>query len=114
MLEGYTREELIHIVDMYNLNIDMETLKKSKKEILKQMASVPKKKFIDQLPKKKDIKNMVNKDKDNKNSLLNKVAKSKKLPEQKNKITDTFKKIDKVEAPKKSKSGIKFKINPKY
>ena len=27
MLDGYNREELIHIVDMYNLNIDMETLK---------------------------------------------------------------------------------------
>ena len=36
MLDGYNREELIHIVDMYNLNIDMDTLKKSKKEIMKE------------------------------------------------------------------------------
>lgn len=86
MLDGYNREELIHIVDMYNLNIDMETLKKSKKEIMKEMAKVPKKKFADTpLPKKKQIKEMVNKDKAKKSSLLNKAN-------QKNKITNYTKK----------------------
>ena len=86
MLDGYNREELIHIVDMYNLNIDMETLKKSKKEIMKEMAKVPKKKFADTpLPKKKQIKEMVNKDKAKKYSLLNKAN-------QKNKITNYTKK----------------------
>lgn len=90
MLDGYNREELIHIVDMYNLNIDMETLKKSKKEIMKQMLKVPKKTFKDTpLPKKAEIKDMVNKDKDKKSSLINKVQKNKdKEPPQKNKITE--------------------------
>ena len=86
MLDGYNREELIHIVDMYNLNIDMETLKKSKKEIMKEMVKVPKKKFADTpLPKKKQIKEMVSKDKAKKSSLLNKAN-------QKNKITNYTKK----------------------
>ena len=86
MIDGYNREELIHIVDMYNLNIDMETLKKSKKEILKEMKNVPKKKFADiPLPKKKEVKEMVKKDKAKKSSLLNKVN-------QKNKITNYIKK----------------------
>tara|TARA_R110001592_G_scaffold91224_2_gene267299 strand:- start:1007 stop:1267 length:261 start_codon:yes stop_codon:yes gene_type:complete len=86
MLDGYNREELIHIVDMYNLNIDMETLKKSKKEIMKEMVKVPKKKFADTpLPKKKEIKEMVSKDKAKKSSLLNKAN-------QKNKITNYTKK----------------------
>jgi len=85
MLEGYSREELIHIVDMYNLNIDMETLKKSKKEIMKEMIKVPKKKFKDSLPAKKEIKEMVKKDKAKKSSLLNKAN-------QKNKITNYIKK----------------------
>ena len=94
MLDGYNREELIHIVDMYNLNIDMETLKKSKKEIMKEMMKVPKKKFADtQLPKKAEVKEMVNKDKAKKSSLLNKVKKN-KAPPQKNKITDMLKKIE--------------------
>ena len=91
MLEGYNREELIHIVDMYNLNIDMETLKKSKKEIMKEMAKVPKKKFAETpLPKKAEVKEMVNKDKAKKSSLLNKA--NKKAPIQKNKITNYTKK----------------------
>tara|TARA_R110002012_G_scaffold237919_1_gene411673 strand:- start:8072 stop:8332 length:261 start_codon:yes stop_codon:yes gene_type:complete len=85
MLDGYSREELIHIVDMYNLNIDMETLKKAKKEILKQMSTVPKKKLAG-LPDKKTIKAMVKKDKGKKSSLLSKVA------DQKNKITNYTKK----------------------
>ena len=94
MLDGYTREELIHIVDMYNLNIDMDTLRKSKKELMKQMMKVPKKTFKDTpLPKKTEIKNMVNKDKAKKTSLINKVKKN-KAPVQKNKITDSFKKIE--------------------
>tara|TARA_R110000796_G_scaffold28908_10_gene78713 strand:+ start:182 stop:475 length:294 start_codon:yes stop_codon:yes gene_type:complete len=94
MLDGYNKEELIHIVDMYNLNIDMETLKKSKKEIMKEMAQVPKKVFKDSpLPNKKEVKEMVLKDKAKKSSLINKVAKNKpvkrvKAPEQKNKITN--------------------------
>ena len=72
MLDGYNREELIHIVDMYNLNIDMETLKKSKKEIMKEMVKVPKKTFKDTpLPKKAEIKDMVNKDKSKKSSSPN-------------------------------------------
>ena len=76
MLDGYNREELIH----------METLKKSKKEIMKEMVKVPKKKFADTpLPKKKEIKEMVSKDKAKKSSLLNKAN-------QKNKITNYTKK----------------------
>jgi len=92
MLDGYNREELIHIVDMYNLNIDMETLKKSKKEIMKEMKGVPKKAYGSKpLPNKKEVKDMVAKDKAKKSSLLNKVNK-KKAPEQKNKITNYTKK----------------------
>jgi len=91
MLDGYNREELIHIVDMYNLNIDIDTLKKSKKEIMKEMAKVPKKKLQD-LPKKTEIKDMVNKDKAKKSSLLNKANKKNKAPEQKNKIDAYVKK----------------------
>ncbi len=91
MLDGYNREELIHIVDMYNLNIDIDTLKKSKKEIMKEMAKVPKKKLPD-LPKKAEIKDMVNKDKAKKSSLLNKANKKNKAPEQKNKIDAYVKK----------------------
>tara|TARA_R110002072_G_scaffold106_6_gene709 strand:- start:360 stop:641 length:282 start_codon:yes stop_codon:yes gene_type:complete len=91
MLDGYNREELIHIVDMYNLNIDMETLKKSKKEIMKEMVKVPKKTFKDTpLPKKTEIKDMVSKDKAKKSSLINKVKKS-KAPPQKNKIDNYVK-----------------------
>ena len=91
MLDGYNREELIHIVDMYNLNIDMETLKKSKKEIMKEMVKVPKKTFKDTpLPKKAEIKDMVSKDKEKKSSLINKVKKN-KAPPQKNKIDNYVK-----------------------
>ena len=86
MFEGYSKDELIHIVDIYNLNLDMETLKKSKKEIIKKLSGVPKKKFIDKpLPKKSDVKLGVKKDKLKKNSLLSKVN-------QKNKITNYIKK----------------------
>ena len=92
MLDGYNREELIHIVDMYNLNIDMETLKKSKKEIMKEMVKVPKKTFKDSpLPKKSEIKEMVNKDKSKKSSLINKVKKN-KAPPQKNTLDNFVKK----------------------
>ena len=86
MLDKYTHDELVHIVDMYNLNIDMDTLKKKKSELMKEMAKVPKKKLAN-LPTKKEIKPMVEKDKKKKSSLLNKVKKGKK-PVQKNKITN--------------------------
>ena len=55
------------------------------------MAKVPKKKFAETpLPKKAEVKEMVNKDKAKKSSLLNKA--NKKAPIQKNKITNYGKK----------------------
>ena len=82
-LDGYSKTELIHIVDMYNIGLDMDTLKKSKSELLKEMKKVPKKKYVD-LPNKSDVKKMVAKDKQKKSSLINKV--------QSNKITNYSKK----------------------
>ena len=43
MLDGYNKNELIHIVDMYNLEIDISKLKKSKDAIKKEMLKVGKK-----------------------------------------------------------------------
>ena len=89
-LDGYSKHELIHIVDMYNLQIDMDILKKKKGDLLKEMKKVPKKKLVD-LPNKSDVKKMVTKDKNNKSSLLNKVTNKsvkKTTKTQKNKITN--------------------------
>ena len=54
-LDGYTKEELKKIVDMYNLDIDMKVLKKKKEEIVKEMKKVGKKNLTD-LPTKEKLK----------------------------------------------------------
>lgn len=76
-LDGYSKNELIHIVEMYNIGLDMDTLRKSKGELLKEMKKVPKKKYVD-LPDKPTVKDMVAKDKAKKSSLINKVIFKKK------------------------------------
>lgn len=89
ILNKYSKEELIHLVEMFNIDLKINDLKKSKKDILLSLKN----KNIEELhsknlPDKKTIKNMVIKDKKKKNSLLNKVANSKGQT----KITDTYKK----------------------
>ncbi len=80
VLEKYSKEELIHIVDMFNINLKMEELRKSKTEILKSLkAKNVDKKHGEKLPDKKTVKIMVKKDKDKKSSLLNKVLNHKDL-----------------------------------
>tara|TARA_R110002167_G_scaffold78736_1_gene217609 strand:+ start:619 stop:999 length:381 start_codon:yes stop_codon:yes gene_type:complete len=117
-LDGYSKNELIHIVEMYNIGLDMDTLRKSKGELLKEMKKVPKKKYVD-LPDKKTVKDMVTKDKSKKSSLLNKVVNDK------SKITNYVKpEAKKAEAKKpevketevkepKAKRKIKVKKNVK-
>ena len=71
MLDNYTHEELVHIVDMYNLDIDIDKMKKTKANLKKEMMKVGKKKLSDaKLPSKKEIKPMVEKDKKNPKSLI--------------------------------------------
>ena len=82
ILEKYSKQELIHIVDMYDINMKIEDLKKSKVDILK-MMKIKKAHEIKDLPNKSEIKPMVEKDKKNKNSLITKVTAHKAL---KNKI----------------------------
>ena len=47
MLDNYTHEELVHIVDMYNLDIDIDKMKKTKANLKKEMMKVGKKKLSD-------------------------------------------------------------------
>ena len=84
-LDGYSKNELIHIVEMYNIGLDMDTLRKSKAELLKEMKKVPKKKYVD-LPDKPTVKDMVAKDKAKKSSLINKVIFKKKDTKAKKKV----------------------------
>ena len=89
ILNKYSKEELIHIVDMFSIDLKISDLKKSKKDILLSLKN----KNVEQkhglnLPDKKTIKSMVIKDKQKKNSMLNKVANSKRQT----KITDIYKK----------------------
>tara|TARA_R110002073_G_scaffold138_2_gene1746 strand:+ start:25 stop:423 length:399 start_codon:yes stop_codon:yes gene_type:complete len=80
MLDNYSKAELIHIVDMYDLDIDISKLKKSKEAIKKEMLKGGSKKTLkenkENLPDKPTIKKMVEKDKKKKSSLLNKVNES--------------------------------------
>jgi len=96
MLEKYTKDELVHIVDMFNIGLKIEDLKKSKKDLMKMLKDqgVDKEK---KLPSKKDVKEMVKADKKDKKSSLSKLAKAKGQK----KITDTFKKPVVKAAPKK-------------
>ena len=89
VLDKYTKEELVHIVDMFRIDMKMEDLRKSKKDLL----AIMKKKKVDKkhgekLPSKSAVKDMVAKDKKNPKSSLSKLAKGQK------KITDFQKKED--------------------
>lgn len=86
-LSSYSKNELIHIVDIYNLGIDMETLRKKKAEILKAMKGVPKKK-LNNLPEKKEIKKAI---KENKSVDDNLVAKVKAFNDFKKKVNKPIK-----------------------
>ena len=78
VLDKYTKDELIHIVDMFNINAKIEDLMKSKKEILKMLKEQGvHEKHKDKLPSKTAVKEMVKKDKKNKRSSLSKVANAK-------------------------------------
>ena len=91
VLDKYSKEELVHIVDMFRIDMKMEDLRKSKKDIL----AIMKKKKVDKkhgekLPSKTEVKEMVKKDKKNPKSSLSKLAKGQKkitdlLPEKKEK-----------------------------
>jgi len=63
-LDGYTKDELLHIVEIYNLGLDMKTLKKKKEDLIKAMKDVGKKKLVD-LPRE-EIKKQVKKKKKSK------------------------------------------------
>lgn len=98
VLDKYTKEELVHIVDMFRIDMKMEDLRKSKKDILAIMRQKKvDKKHGDKLPSKTDVKSMVAKDKKNPRSSLSKLAKEQK------KITDFKKKPD----SKNDKGGAK-------
>lgn len=98
MLDGYNKNELIHIVDMYNLEIDISKLKKSKDAIKKEMLKVGKKTLkAASLPDKPTVKKMVAKDKKKKSSLLNKVQSNKITNYAKPKKEDKGKKKEKKE-----------------
>jgi len=71
-LDSYSKEELIHIVDIYNLSVDMETLRKKKSEILKALKDVPKKQ-LSKLPEKKEIKTAIKDNKSDDSNLLQQV-----------------------------------------
>ena len=80
VLEKYSKDELIHIVDMFDIDMKVEDLKKSKKEILKALKDKGvEAKHGEKIPDKKEIKPMVEKDKAKKSSLLNKVKNHKDL-----------------------------------
>ena len=53
-LDGYSKQELKKIVDIYNLSVDEKMLKKKKSELSKEMMKVGKKKFVsnDEIDKK--------------------------------------------------------------
>lgn len=86
MLDNYTHEELVHIVDMYNLDIDLDKMKKTKANLKKEMLKVGKKKLASsKLPSKKQLKPMVEKDKKNPKSLLTNYFKKKEEPKPKKK-----------------------------
>lgn len=91
MLDNYTKAELIHIVDMYDLDIDISKLKKSKDAIKKEMLKGGSKKTLkenkENLPDKPTVKKMVEKDKAKKSSLLNKVSESSAFKKKVNKKT---------------------------
>lgn len=92
VLNKYSKEELIHLVDMFNIDMKMEDLRKSKKDILKiMMDKKVDKKHGDKLPSKTAVKEMVAKDKKKPKSSLSKLQKVAKAKGQK-KITDTYKK----------------------
>ena len=82
-LDGYTKAELKHIVQMYNLDLDISTMKKNKDELKKEMMKAGKKKLVD-LPTKEVIKKMMNKKKITKKDVNNQP-----------KITDSIKNYNK-------------------
>ncbi len=90
VLDKYTKEELVHIVDMFNIDMKVEDLKKSKKELLAIMKEKRVDKKGNQLPSKAEVKVMVKKDKENKKSSLSKLSKLAKAGKAKGqkKITD--------------------------
>ncbi len=106
VLDKYSKEELVHIVDMFRIDMKMEDLRKSKKDILKVMKDKKiDKKHGDKLPSKTAVKEMVKKDKKNPKSSLSKLAKAGEAKGQK-KITDLLPKKKKAES-KNDKGGAK-------
>ncbi len=106
VLDKYSKEELVHIVDMFRIDMKMEDLRKSKKDILKVMKDKKvDKKHGDKLPSKTAVKEMVKKDKKNPKSSLSKLQKAGTAKGQK-KITDLLPKKKKPES-KNDKGGAK-------
>ena len=77
VLAKYSKMELIHLVEMFNIDIKMEDLKKKKMDLKKMLIEkgLHKKKG---LPTKLNIKEMVKEDKKNKQSLISKFTEKKK------------------------------------
>jgi len=73
-LDKYSKMELIHLVDMYNIDIKMEDLKKKKMDIKKMLMEKGLHKR-EGLPTKPAVKKMVEEDKKNKQSLISQVVK---------------------------------------
>ena len=106
VLDKYSKEELVHIVDMFRIDMKVEDLRKSKKDILKVMKDKKvDKKHGDKLPSKTAVKEMVKKDKKNPKSSLSKLQKAGTVKGQK-KITDLLPKKKKAES-KNDKGGAK-------
>ena len=71
VLAKYSKMELIHLVEMFNIDIKMEDLKKKKMDLKKKLIEkgLHKKQG---LPTKPAVKKMVEEDKKNKQSLISK------------------------------------------
>ena len=86
-LDKYTHTELVHIVDMFDIDMKMKDLKATKKELLKNLIDKGVHlKFKNSLPTKTEIKKEVEKAKKKPRSKVARVLAGQK------KITDSFKK----------------------
>jgi hypothetical protein len=77
-LDGYNKKQLLHIVEMYNLELDIKDLKKKKQDLAKAMLKVGKKKLVN-LPSKDEVNKMIKK---------NPVKKPKELAKGQKKLTE--------------------------
>tara|TARA_A100001391_G_C4908934_1_gene235818 strand:- start:36 stop:464 length:429 start_codon:yes stop_codon:yes gene_type:complete len=89
-LGSYTKEELHKIVDIYNLGLKIKDLNVAKKELIKDMSKVGRKKLAGDLPTKSQLK-------DHKKKPLETIAKGTKD------ISSFFKKKSKEEKKKREK-----------